>query len=43
MSLPANRAIAETLRTRAMRCDLGIDSHLAELAVRPPDLRASAA
>ena len=43
MSLPANRMIAETLRTRATRCDLGIDAHLAEFAVRPSDLRAAAA
>jgi glycosyltransferase involved in cell wall biosynthesis len=39
MSLPANRLIAETLRTRAVRCELGIDSHLAEFADPPRDLR----
>jgi len=43
MSLPANRMIAETLRTRAVRCELGIDAHLAEFAERPPDLRAASA
>src|SRR5690242_4580455 len=43
MSLPANRMIAETLRTRAVRCDLGIDAHLAEFAEAPPDLRAASA
>lgn len=43
MSLPANRMIAETLRTRAVRCELGIDAHRAEFAERPPDLRGAAA
>jgi hypothetical protein len=43
MTLPPNRMIAETLRTRAVRCDLGIDAHLAEFAEPAPDLRAAAA
>ena len=40
MSLPGNRMIAETLRTRAVRCERGIDAHLAEFADALPDLRA---
>jgi len=39
MSLPANRMIAETLRTRRVRCERGVDAHLAEFAVPPRDLR----
>ena len=39
MSLPANRMIAETLSTRRVRCERGIDAHLAEYAEPPPDLR----
>jgi hypothetical protein len=41
MTLPNNRILAETLRTHAVRCDLGIDAHLAEFAEPPPDLRIS--
>jgi glycosyltransferase involved in cell wall biosynthesis len=39
-SLPANRMIAETLATRAVRCERGVDAHLAEFAEPPTDLRA---
>ncbi|HKE49104.1 MAG TPA: glycosyltransferase family 2 protein [Rhodanobacteraceae bacterium] len=39
MSLPANRMIAETLRTHAVRCERGVDGHLAEFAEPPRDLR----
>jgi glycosyltransferase involved in cell wall biosynthesis len=39
MTLPANRMIAETVRTHAIRCERGIDAHLAEFATPPPDLR----
>jgi glycosyltransferase involved in cell wall biosynthesis len=39
MSLPANRMIAETLATRAVRTERGIDAHLAEFATPPPDVR----
>jgi glycosyltransferase involved in cell wall biosynthesis len=38
-SLPANRMIAETLATHAVRCERGVDGHLAEFAEPPPDLR----
>ena len=41
MSLPANRMIAETLRTHAVRAERGVDGHLAEFAEPPPDLRAA--
>jgi GT2 family glycosyltransferase len=39
MSLPNNRILAETMRTRATRCALGVDAHLREFAAPPPDLR----
>ena len=38
-SLPANRMIAETLAKHAVRCERGVDGHLAEFAEPPPDLR----
>jgi glycosyltransferase involved in cell wall biosynthesis len=41
MTLPANRMIAETLAERRVRCERGIDGHLAEFAEPPRDLRAS--
>jgi len=41
MSLPNNRILAETMRTKAVRCARGIDAHLAEFASPPPDLRPS--
>ena len=41
MNLPANRMIAETLRTHAVRAEHGVDGHLAEFAEPPPDLRAA--
>ena len=41
MSLPANRMIAETLRTHAVRAERGVDGHLAEFAEPPSDLRAA--
>jgi glycosyltransferase involved in cell wall biosynthesis len=41
-ALPANRMIAETLATHAVRCERGVDQHLAEFAEPPPDLRAAA-
>lgn len=40
-SLPANRMIAETLAERRIRCEIGVDGHLAEFAEPPPDLRAA--
>ena len=39
MSLPNNRLIAETLATRAVRADRGIDGHVRELTATLPDLR----
>ena len=39
MSLPNNRILAETMRTRAIRCERGIEAHLGEFATAPPDLR----
>lgn len=39
MRLPNNRLLAETMATRAVRCERGIDAHGAELAAPPPDLR----
>ena len=43
MSLPANRMIAEPLRTHAVRCERGVDAHLAEFAEPPRDLRSAEA
>jgi glycosyltransferase involved in cell wall biosynthesis len=42
MSLPNNRLLAETVATRAVRCARGIDAHLGEFAIPPPDLREAA-
>jgi glycosyltransferase involved in cell wall biosynthesis len=39
MSLPNNRILDETMRTRATRCAAGVDGHLAEFALPPADLR----
>lgn len=41
-TLPANRMIAQTLATRAVRCERGLDQHLAEFAEPPRDLRGAA-
>ena len=41
MSLPNNRILAETMRTRAVRCERGVDGHLREFAEAPADLRAT--
>lgn len=41
MSLPNNRILAETMRTRAVRSERGVDAHLAEFAEAPADLRAT--
>jgi glycosyltransferase involved in cell wall biosynthesis len=43
MSLPNNRILAETMTTRAVRCERGVDAHLAEFAEPPPDLRGAGA
>lgn len=40
LSLPNNRILAETMRTRAVRCERGVDAHLDEFASAPADLRA---
>jgi glycosyltransferase involved in cell wall biosynthesis len=39
MSLPNNRILQQTMRTRAVRSAAGIDAHLAEFAAPPHDLR----
>jgi glycosyltransferase involved in cell wall biosynthesis len=39
MTLPNNRLLAETMATHAIRCERGVDAHLAEFAEPPPDLR----
>lgn len=38
---PNDRVVEDTRARRLLRCDLGIDGHLAEFATPPPDLRAA--